>query len=173
MPREFVRVEGLKGVVDTLRQLPPEVVSKRGGPVRSSLRKAAKVLQVQAQLNVQAIIDAPNKGDLPTESTGLLKKSIVIARGKQPASGRGETQLVKIKRGAKYPGKFQDAKGSITAAKVGRLLEEGSEKRAPMPWLRPAFDAKKYEALTVFATTLLKGIEVIKRKLMQRNGVKR
>lgn len=150
MAVETVRLEGLKGVLDTLRQLPPELVSKRGGPIRSALRKAAKVIQLQAQENVQRIIDAPNVSGLATESIGLLKRSIVVSRGKEPPGGKGETQLVKIRRNQKYPAEFQDKEGKITAAKVGRLLEQGTERRGAMPWIRPAFDARKGEALNTF-----------------------
>ena len=80
MAIESFRVEGLAGVLDTLKQLPPELVSKNGGPVRTALRKAAVLIQKQAQANVQSIMDTPNAGGMPAESTGLLLKNIITQR---------------------------------------------------------------------------------------------
>lgn len=173
MARESVRVVGLEGVLKTLRQLPPEMVSKNGGPVKAALRKAAQVLQAQAQENVQRIVDTPNIGGLPTESIGLLKRSIVVARGKQmPSGGKGEIQLVKIRRNQKYPAELQDKTGKLSAAKVGRLLEQGTERRSAMPWLRPAFDAKKGEAVSTFVVEINKRLARLVKKLARQNQVK-
>ena len=84
MAIESFRVEGLQGVLDTLKQLPPELVSKNGGPVRTALRKASVLIQKQAQANVQSIMDTPNAGGMPAESTGLLLKNIITQRIKPP-----------------------------------------------------------------------------------------
>jgi HK97 gp10 family phage protein len=173
MAVETVRIEGLAGVLDTLRQLPPEVVSKNGGVVRKALRKAAKVLQVEMQANVQKIVDQPNAHGEPTESIGLLKKSIVIARGKQPVVGKGERVFVKVKRNVKYPPHLQNPAGNITAAQIGRQLETGTERRDPMPWVRPAFDSKKMEALNMFVTEIKKEITRVIKKLEAQNKGKK
>ena len=71
-----VKVSGLDGVLDTLKSLPAEVVSKRGGPVRAALRKGAVVIQKQEKANLQAVTvnaDDPDKA----ASTGLLLKNVV------------------------------------------------------------------------------------------------
>lgn len=173
MAAETIRIEGLKGVLDTLNQLPPELVSVRGGPVRKALRNAAKVIQKAAQDNVQRIIDQPNAHGLPTHSVGLLKKSIVISRGRQPVEQKGERVFVKIKRGAKYPPELQDKTGKLTAAQVGRLLETGTERRHPMPWIRPAFEATKVQAVNDFVTNMDKEIAKVLKKLEAKNRVKK
>lgn len=171
MASESFKIEGLEGVLKTLQELPPEIVSKRGGPVRSALRKAAVLMQKEAQANIQKIIDTPNIGGENT-STGLLKKSIIVKRTKPPTGKNGERFIVAIKQRVIYPGQAADVKNKTTATQVGRLLEYGTEKRQPMPWLRPAFDAKKVEAVTIFSDTLKKRLDGIVKKLAQQNGVK-
>lgn len=159
-----VKVLGLTGVLDALRALPAELVSKRGGPVRRALRKAAVPLLDEAKANVRRIIDTPNKeGD--DRSTGLLLLSLAVKRSKMNPGVNGEAVSVAIKRGQFYP-QFRQAKTEkVSAAQVGRQLEYGTERRSPMPWLRPAFDAKKQAAVDTFVAEVKQGIEAVKKKM--------
>ena len=168
MAIESFRVEGLQGVLDTLKQLPPELVSKNGGPVRTALRKAAVLIQKQAQANVQAIMDTPNAGGMPSESTGLLLKNIVAQRIKPPRGQRGERFMVRVRK-KRYDG-GADWKPRNTA-QIGTLLEQGTETRQAMPWMRPAFESKKAEAVAVFERELPAAIDRIVKKLAKQNGV--
>ena len=149
MPIETVHLEGLRGTLDMLKRLPPELVSKNGGPVKLALKKAAEVLRDAARANVQRIIDEPNLDEQASKSTGLLKKSIVAARGKMPPGLKGERYSVRIRKNQKYP----ETRGKgLTAVQIGRQLEEGTERRDPKPWLRPAFDEKKGAAVDTFVS---------------------
>lgn len=168
MAIESFRVEGLKGVLDTLQQLPPELVSKNGGPVRSALRKAALVIQKQAQENLQAIIDQPNAGGIPAESTGLLKKNIVAQRIKPPAGQRGERYMIRVRK-KRYEGNAEWK--PRTTAQIGTLLEYGTERRPAMPWMMPAFESKRAEAMALFERELPRAIDRIVKKLAKQNGV--
>ena len=137
-----VKVSGLDGVLDTLKSLPAEVVSKRGGPVRAALRKGAAVIQKQEKANLQAVTvnaDDPDKA----ASTGLLLKNVVVTRGKAPSSGKGERYLVRVKR------RVYARIGSkpVTTLKTAQLLEYGSSQQPAEPWIRPAFQAKAEEAI--------------------------
>ena len=87
---EGVRIEGLDGIIGMLKQLPPEVVSKRGGPVRAALRKAAVVVQKEAQANVRRIVAEPNIGGRPSRSTGALEKAITVIRRRPRGGINGE-----------------------------------------------------------------------------------
>lgn len=62
-----VNLRGVEGVIATLKSLPPEIVSKRGGPVKLALAKGARLIRDEAKKNLRRAI-AMN-GD---ESTGLL-----------------------------------------------------------------------------------------------------
>lgn len=180
MARETIQIEGLNGVLQTLKQLPAEIVSKSGGPIRASLRKAARVILVEAQKNVQKIIDTPNK-DGRFESTGLAKKSI-RARIIAPSGGlKGEAVIITVKPKQKYEGRTirrKKRRGGLGkerplyANDVLFMLENGTEKRPAMPWMRPAFESKKREALDVFTKDLVMRIQRIQKKLEAQNRVK-
>lgn len=174
MTAEFVRVEGLEGVLKTLKELPPEIVSARGGPVRRALRKASLVLKKEMQANVQQIIDDPNMSAdgrvIPLKSTGFAVKNIITTRRKNPPGVKGEWYRVGPRLRKKYPPISENAK-EVTVVQNLRQLETGTERRRPYPWARPAFDAKKHEVLRVFPVELRKDIGRIEKKLARKNGV--
>lgn len=168
MARESVSIEGLDAVLRRLKALGPEA-SKRGGPVRAAVRKAAVVIQREAQANVRRIVADPNIGGSDV-STGMLEKSIKPMRAKAPQKYKGETYFVTVPKRARYPISTKTPTG-IGVATVGRILEYHEHKSAhgtkhpPKPWMRPAFHAKKQEAVTVMTDELVKGIARLERKL--------
>lgn len=174
MARETVRIEGLRGVLETLKQLPAELVSKRGGPVAGAIREALKPMQEEAKANIRGIVAEPNEGDLPTDSTGLLEQNIVIARASKMEKN-GETFRLRIRKKV-YPrdSSKPKAKGRrdkrATTPQVGRLLEYGTEKMRAKPWLRPAFEAHRRSSLDIFAREMNTRLQRIVKKLERQNG---
>lgn len=168
MARETFRIEGLEAVVKTLTSLPPELVSKRGGPVRTALQKAAKMMQGAEQTKLQAIIDQENADGKPTESTGLLKQNIVVKRGRLAGGEKGELYSVSVRRKS-YPA---DKGKRVTTPQVARLLEYGTEKRMPMPFIRPAFEENKSKVAPLFVAELSKRLAAIVKKLHREKGGK-
>lgn len=163
MARESVQITGLDDVVRRLKALGAEA-SKRGGPVRAAVRKGAVVIQKEMQANVRRIVATPNIGG-GDESTGLLEKSIKPLRAKARRDGvKGETFIVTVPKRARYPVDKRTPSG-IGVATVGKMLEYGTPKRRPMPWARPAFHAKKGEAVREMTDELLKGIDKLERKV--------
>lgn len=167
MAVESVRIVGLEGVLKTLRELPPELVSKHGGPVRSALRKASLLMVNEMKANIQKIVDEPNIGGRD-RSTGLLKDNIVTTRTSSRMKQKGEQYRARVRRKV-YP-KIGNEK-TVTTAQVGALLEAGTEKRRPMPWARPAFEAKKGEVIPLFTLELNKSLTRIVNKLARKNKV--
>lgn len=162
-----VKIKGLEGVLKTLNELPPEIVSKGGGPVRKALRKAAVVMQKEVKQNLQVIIAQPNVDGEASESTGLLDQNIVITRGKGSQKINGERYTVRVRNKA-----YTNKKGKrVTTAQNARLLEYGTERRQAHPFIRPAFEAKKGEVLSTFVTEINKDIARIVKKLERQNGV--
>lgn len=162
-----VKMTGLDGVLGVLRKLPPEVVSKRGGPVRAALRKGALVIQQQAKANLQAVT-ADATSAAARYSTGLLEKNLVITRGKKPSGSNGERFLVRVRAKRYQERKDGDTGKPVTTRKTASLLEYGSSQQQPEPWLRPAFEAKKQEALGAVETELKKSIDRIVKKLAKK-----
>lgn len=122
-----------------LRALPDDVLKKGGNAIRAGMRDGLKVIKTAAESNLDAIVAAPNVGGQDL-STGTLKASLRISRMKMSAGVKGEAYRFGVKRGVKYP----ETRGKdITAAQVARLLEAGTEERAPLPWIRPAYEQNK------------------------------
>lgn len=153
-----LKLSGLDGVLDLLKQLPPEVVSKRGGVVKTALRKGAQVILREEALNLARVT-----GNLDPEQepgTKLLASSLIVSRGKAPTGGKGERYLVRVKRKA-YLRKGKP----VTTLKTGQILEYGSEKQQAEPWIRPAFNAKAAEAIYTIERETLAGIDRAVKKL--------
>lgn len=144
---ELVHIKGLDEILKTLNALPPEIASKRGGPVRGALRKAAVVVQKEAQGNVDRVVAEGQTA----ESTGTLRKALIVSR-KKPGNFKGERFWLRIKRGAK------NAEG-VTANTYGGVLEFGDNRVPAYGWMRKAWEAKKHEALDTFLREIPKGIE--------------
>jgi len=153
-----IKLTGLDGVLDLLKSLPPEVVSKKGGPVKNALRNGARVIHREAALNLARSTDALTQDD--ADSTGLLQKNLVVTRGKEPIGTKGERYLVRVRR------KSYQRKGKpVTTLKTAHLLEYGSSQQPAEPWLRPAFAAKAAEAIKTIERDLLTSLNLIVRKL--------
>lgn len=159
-----VKLTGLEGVLKTLKGLPPEIVSRRGGPVKSALRKGARVIWAQAKGNLERVTASATE-DGKKLSTGLLLKNLVVTRGKPPYGGKGERYLVRVRRKV-YPGR--NGKPTTTLA-TANLLEYGSAKQPAEPWIRPAFQARAEEAIRTTEAELLKQIDRIVQKLAAQN----
>ncbi|MFC3340015.1 HK97-gp10 family putative phage morphogenesis protein [Paracandidimonas soli] len=164
----IMSVRGLDGVLETLQALPAEVVSKKGGPVKLALAKAARVIRAQAVANLTATISSTQD----SESTGLLAKNVIVTRGKEPHGTKGERYLVRVRRKA-YDGdklgRRQKAGKRVTTHKTASLKEYGSSHQPATPWLRPAVQQKGQEAIDVFTADLNKRIDATVRKLAQQN----
>jgi HK97 gp10 family phage protein len=154
---ELRYVKGLEGLLDTLKALPPEIVSKGGGPVRTSLRKAGVVFQKAYQENIRAIVDEPNKDGSTPANSRTLEKAVIVSRRKPRPGFKGEIFAVRVKRGARAP-------NGQSANKYGGVIEfgyEGVPAKAPM---RKAFETNKDQALTVFVSEMQKRVEAAAKK---------
>lgn len=154
-------LHGLDGVLDNLKKLGAEA-SKRGGPARAALAKAAKVIRDEA------IKRAPEK-------TGNLRDNIIMKRDPKPQMvGAAEVYWVGVKGGGRR--KYADTKRNRRNRRTGqeyevsgnawywKFHEFGTEKMRARPFLRPAFEATKQEALETIITELKRGIERIQLK---------
>lgn len=154
---ETIEVRGLENTLRLLESLPAEIVSRRGGPVKSALRKAGLVIQKEWREQIQRIIDEPNIGGV-NYSTGLYQKSVIVSRDPRPLqNGANERYLVRVKRG-----KYRD--GTSVKA-VASFLEGGTEHMQAKAPMRKAFDAKKHAAVDTFVTEVNKAIERVIKKL--------
>jgi HK97 gp10 family phage protein len=160
-----MRLTGLDGALDMLRQLPAEVVSKNGGVVRTSLRKGAVVILKQALANLDTVTsNATSEGR--RLSTGFLAKNVIVTRGKAILGANGERFLVRVRRKT-YPSGTAPRRTTLQTA---QLLEYGSEKQPAEPWIRPAATSRARESIETIERETAKGIARIVRKLARQGS---
>ena len=132
------RLQGLDGVLEMLQKLPPELVSKRGGPIRAALRRGAAVFVKAGRANLQAAINDPGKSGI-TDTTGFTAKN-VIARSRKPPEGiKGEAYVVTVRYLPHATSKGIFRKRRIKVNDIAFIMEAGTAKQPATPWLRPAF----------------------------------
>ena len=177
------KMEGLEGVLATLKSLPPELVSKGGGPVRRAVGRAATLLRNEARKNFQNSTSTPGKTG-KNYATGFTLSRIAAIRGKRmPGGMKGEVYFVFVKRDNHPAKKIVERARLDKRSKSGRMtkdkyikardiayyMEYGSAKQEAKPWLRPALETKKFESMNVMRDYLLKDLDRIVKKLARQN----
>lgn len=162
-----VQMTGLDGVLDTLKRLPPEVVSKRGGPVRRALARGAKLIRDNARAALQRSIDAAGATGI-TETTGFTASNVIMKRSSRLDRINGERYVVTV-RPKKHPSGHQYRKRTIQTNDIAFIMEQGSSKQPALPWLRPTFAAHAAEAIRTIETTLAADVERLVKKLAAQN----
>lgn len=147
-----VKLTGLNGVLKTLKELPPEIVSKRGGPVKLAMAKGARKLRDQARQNLRRSI--AERGE---RSTGMTEKAVISSRGKAIRGSNGERFLVRVKKFT-----FTNADGFPTSTLMtANLLEYGSAHQPATPWLRPAVQQIGGQVIEVISEDLLRRVDKV------------
>jgi HK97 gp10 family phage protein len=158
-----VNVEGLDGLLDRLKALPKEVSGKNGGPAKKALISGSKIIRDEARRR------APKE-------TGLLSSNIIHYRAKLSS---GKAELIKIGvRSKKHT--YANTRLNVRRGRVGETYESrgnafywyffefGTEKMQARPFLRPAFESKKDEALEEIAKNLRKQITLLERQVVKK-----
>lgn len=100
----------------TFRSFRPERYKEIAGPIAANIKRACEIVQSQAKQNVSG-------SDHPRIVTGQLKEGIKINIYRKGETVKG---YIGITRDEFY----------------GRMLEFGTVKMPPYPWLFPAFESK-------------------------------
>lgn len=167
---DFVKVTGLDETVKALRALPSEFSGRNGGPVRGALFAATR------EIRDEAVRLAP-------EDTGNLKRNIMIVRDRNPGSsnaaerysiairvGRRSNRVKRAYRMGRINPRLRALGG--TDAWYGIFKEFGTAKMPAEPFLRPAFEARKMQALSTFTRELRKSVDRAVKRARTRGGVK-
>jgi HK97 gp10 family phage protein len=145
---ESVQIKGLDALAKALKEL-PDRVAKNG--LRAAVYAGAKVIRDEAKL--QALV-----------ATGTLKRAVILKQIPELSSKNKQTFFVTVRQGKKY--RKQGKKGNLSQdAWYWRFVEFGTVKMSARPFLRPAFDMKKNDALTAIKTRLAERIEQAAREL--------
>lgn len=147
---EDVRIEGLEELARALRELPQRVA--RNG-LRASVYAGAKVIRDEAKLKAPMATGSAAKGHPPP---GTLKRAIIMKQIAELSGPRKQTFFVTVRQGKQY--RNQGKRGNLSQdAWYWRFVEFGTVKMSAKPFLRPAFEGKKMEA-----------VDAIKRRLAER-----
>lgn len=154
---EYVKISGLEETVAALRALPAEFASKSGGPIKRALYKAALVIKNEV------ISRAPRE-------TGNLEDNVYIYRDRNPKASTGATERYIVgvrKKRSKYArsrlnvglGRVSKSYGIGGDAFYWIFLEFGTKNMPPRPFMRPAFESKKFQALNTFIESFKRGVD--------------
>jgi HK97 gp10 family phage protein len=156
-------ISGAEGLIKTLRQLPPELVSKRGGIIRRAASKGINVIRNQARINLRARTMSNE------ESTGFTAKNVISKRAKMPAGQNGERYLVTVKYADHPTSRGIYKRNKIKANDIAFMLEYGTSNQPAEPWLRPAYESKKEEVVNTAIKEVSSGIAKVVEKLSRQN----
>lgn len=158
MATEVVKITGADEFLTLLKKLPPELVSKRGGPVLVGLRRGGNSMRKSWREEIKRIIEEPNIGGVYL-STETYAKSIAVIRMRRPQRvGANEAVRVTVKPGAVYP-------NGTRVALVAGVLEYGREDMPAKAPIRKAFEAGKQKALESVVKGINDGIKRAIKKL--------
>ena len=162
---ETIKVHGLQELSQTLMKLPAELEKR---VIMGALRAAGQTIRKDAMARAP-ILQKPD----PRRRAGTIKKNISVRRVK------GKTAV--------YVGVFGASRKKIAAFKAAgggkgannpedpyywKWVEFGTKKMAARPFLRPAFEAQKYEALRMFEVYMRKRLAKEARKVALANGMR-
>lgn len=166
-----VTLIGIDNVIDLLKSLPPEVVSKNGGVVKKALRKGANVIKNQAKINLARVTQTAGKTG-ESYGTGFSASKVIAKRKNMPAGENGERFIITVKY-EDYPNtdnKYK--KRPIKANDIAFMLEYGTSNQSAEPWFSPAFQAKSTQAIETTRSSLIKEIDNIVSKLSNNSSSK-
>jgi len=148
---EVVKVDGLRELLQAWERLPEAV---QGKVAYSAVGSGANVIKKEAILLAPEASE-PHVIDGVTVQPGNLKRNIVSKRVRDQEQQGIYKQIVTV-RGKRKHG---------YASRYGSMKEFGTSKMAADPYMRPAFEAKRMEAVERIKVRLGKSIENTVRKL--------
>jgi HK97 gp10 family phage protein len=157
-----VKIEGLEELRRRFRRLPVEVQEQE---LSGAVMKGAAVIGRDAQERAPVL-----KEPHPKRTPGLLKRMIRWTRGVR--RGSEASAFVSVRRpgkGAMRKGKQAGKASSEIDPWYWKFIEFGTSKMRAMPFLRPAFDAKKEAAADEIKKALAAGVERQAKKLAGRS----
>lgn len=147
-----VEIEGLKELQAALLELPRKTAKNA---LRSAVNAGAAVVRKEARQKAPVYTGAVSAGHPPP---GTLKRSVIQKFIKEQSNDFQSTFYVTVRKGKKYRGQGKKANLSQDAY-YAYFVEYGTAKMAAQPFLRPAFEATKEQALQAMLTKLKERIE--------------
>ena len=150
---QTVHIEGLAELDRALRELPVRIAN-RG--LRASVYAGAKVIRDEARARAPKAAQSLGPKQPPP---GTLKRSVIMKHIRELSSGGRQTFYVMVRHGKKY--QKQGKRGTLSQdAWYWRFLEFGTRKMAARPFLRPALESRRTQAVDAIKERLRQRIEI-------------
>lgn len=144
---EMVNVEGLAELRAALRELPQRIARNA---LRGAVSAGAAVIRKEAKARAPLYTGKVADGHPPP---GTLKRAVYQKQINELSSLTNQVFFVGVRHGKKY--QKQGKKGDKSQdAYYWRFVEFGTSNMAARPFMRPAFEAKKNEAVAAIKTYL-------------------
>lgn len=127
-----MKIEGLAELEIKMRQLGPKLAKQA---LRSAVNAGSQVIKKEAQVLA------------PKDTQTLARKAIYVYRSREHSTPTSETYFVGVRQGSREKRKGRDAF-------YWRFLEFGTKFLAARPFMVPAFEHKKVEAVQKIAQKL-------------------
>lgn len=158
---ETVRIEGLAELDRALREL-PQRIANRG--LRTSVYAGAKVIRDEARERAPEAAQALGPRQQPP---GTLKRSVIMKHIRELSGGGRQTFYVLVRHGKKY--RNQGKRGKLSQdAWYWHFVEFGTRKMSARPFMRPALEARRREAVDAIKERLAQRIEIEAKALNRR-----
>ncbi len=145
---ETVTIHGLDTFAQALKVLPNNI-SRR--VLRSAVAAAAKLVQDEAKVRAPVSTGPARKNHPPP---GTLKRAISRGRSNRYSAPGKEVFHIFVRNAGSSAKGRKIVAGSKFDAFYWRFVEFGTSKMAARPFMRPAFEAKKEEAITTIAQVI-------------------
>jgi HK97 gp10 family phage protein len=152
---ELKSIEGLKELQAAMRQLPRNIGRN---VLRGAVNAGASLIRNEVRDNAPIYEGKPQAGHAPA---GALRRAVYQKQIREASSWFKQVFYVSVRSG-----KSQQKKG--LDAYYWRFVEFGTKKMAARPFLRPAFESKKYEAAEAIKQYLARRIPVEAEKLRRK-----
>jgi HK97 gp10 family phage protein len=151
-------IEGLAELDRALHALPGNIAKN---VLRGAVGAGAAVIRKEAKSRAP-VAEGPQRPDAPPP--GTLQRAIYSKWIRELSDWSKQTFIVSVKKGRKY----RKAGKKYTDAFYWWFVENGTSKMAARPYLRPAFEAKKTEAIEAIRDYLAKRIPLEVEKLRRK-----
>ena len=153
MSREFVEFEGLKELEAALRNIAPQI---KGNP----LRTAARAMTVPFQERAGEL--APKDPSTKTDIALAMDKKLIPVSERDVLTAKGDSaEIYEV-------GPRRKKKAGVLPAWYAHFLEFGTDRQSAQPFMRPAFEQTKDEAMKAFEAKLRKTLMAAAKRLAKK-----
>jgi len=138
---EFVTIQGLDVFAQALKILPANVARR---VLRGAVASGGKVIRDEAKAKAPVFTGKVSQGHPPP---GTLRRAIALGRSNRSSGPGKEVYHVFVRNAATSSKGRKVAVGGKFDAYYWRFVEFGTSKMAARPFMRPAFEVKKDEAI--------------------------